>query len=205
MAPVSQASVASALSLAAISAYDYARRTEQKIPGDNMFKLYPSMGFGRRLAVWWSCVWRQMLTAVPVWVVATAGGTIWTLVRMHHGQPMKTAVLMPLLVVTSGTFVLMLPVAGYMVRRGFASHGLPAPDKLRLWSATMLGLSTVGWSLLFTGPVAVVAHVLQPEHRMLALALNLLASIIVGLYVILPRQALRLARQLDAGRSGTPA
>lgn len=163
-----------------------------------MFKLYPPMAFGKRLAVWWSCVWRQMLVAVPVWVVATVGGTIWALARMHHGQPLKTAMLMPLLAVTLATFALMLPIVGYMVRRGFASHGLPTPAKLRLWGATMLGLSSFGWSVLFTAPVALVVHSIQHDHQIPAFAINLLAGVIVGLYVILPRQALRLARQVGA-------
>lgn len=54
-----------------------------------MFQLYPPMGFGKRLAVWWSCVWRQMLVAVPVWIVATVAGTIWAFSRMHHGQSLR--------------------------------------------------------------------------------------------------------------------
>ncbi|OUL90460.1 hypothetical protein CA603_17315 [Paraburkholderia hospita] len=139
-----------------------------------------------------------MLVPVPLWAVATVGGTIWTLARMHHGQPLKTAMLLPILAFTLAAFALMLPVVGYMVRRGFASHGLPTPDKLHPWGATMLGLSTFGWSVLFTAPVTLVVHSIQRDHQILAFALNLLAGVIVGLYVILPRQALRLARQLDA-------
>ncbi len=37
-----------------------------------MFQMLPSMTFGRRLSVWWSCMWRQTLASAPVWILGVA-------------------------------------------------------------------------------------------------------------------------------------
>jgi MFS-type transporter involved in bile tolerance (Atg22 family) len=35
-----------------------------------MFRMLPTMGLGRRLTVWWSCLWRQLLFTLLATMVA---------------------------------------------------------------------------------------------------------------------------------------
>lgn len=46
-----------------------------------MFRMLPSMGLSRRLAVWWSCLWRQLLFTLPLWALGLGLGTIWVFQR----------------------------------------------------------------------------------------------------------------------------
>lgn len=96
-------------------------------------------------------------------------------------------------------FVVMVPISGYMVRRGFAKHGSPAPGRLRFRDANMIGLTSTAWALLGAILTNIVTFAIRTSgYPRLALTLQVLASTLIGLYVILPRQARRLRRLCGA-------
>ncbi|WP_241014485.1 hypothetical protein [Burkholderia sp. Ac-20379] len=174
----------------------------------------PPLSFSQRLAVWWSCFWRVTLATVPITIGVIVIVVVFYVLTGRSGGllsklgPNGAFGLGLLLVIASVALivVLSLPVFGYMTRRGFARHGLTVPERYGFWQAVMLGLTTLGWSML----VSVVANLLTYPVRHAALAshggmlLLQLALFVVGIvaamYVVMPRQARRLRIQ-----TGDPA
>lgn len=50
-----------------------------------MFTMIPELSFWRRLSLWWSCVWRQTLATLPIWLVV-GGLLLYFIVRVEHGK-----------------------------------------------------------------------------------------------------------------------
>ncbi|AOJ70271.1 MULTISPECIES: hypothetical protein [Burkholderia] len=166
-----------------------------------MFQMLPSMTLGRRLSVWWSCIWRQTLASVPVWIlgVAIVGLTIWQTLPVA-GQPPSGKAMALALVIFVVCFAICLPITGYTVRMGFAAHALPAPGRLSFGQALMIGLTTAGWATLAALPISAVTMPLRHGgHPLAGQAIGLVLNIAAGMYVVLPRQARRL--RLQAGES----
>ncbi|TKC87682.1 hypothetical protein FAZ69_15425 [Trinickia terrae] len=173
-----------------------------------MFRLAPPMSFRRRLFVWWSCAWRQFLASIPLAVI---GGVAFLYLvhrlavplghlsgnMLQHATGMFTAMLslvvtaMPLIVAPLICTMLSLPVYGYMVRKGLASHALAVPARFGLWRATRLGVTTLAWSGVGTLFIADLTATLP--HRV-AEGLRLLFFVVWGMYIVLPRQIRRAER-----------
>ncbi|SOE66692.1 hypothetical protein SAMN05446635_2907 [Burkholderia sp. OK233] len=158
-----------------------------------MFRMLPKMSLGRRLAVWWSCLWRQLLATLPLWGLGLGLAAIWVFQRDRGQYPSIATVLIALAVVAPICFVVCLPFIGYTVRRGFIAQRLTAPDRLTFWQAVMVGLTTAGWTIVASIPVNLA---MSPFSRTsYALPCELLGLVIqaaAALYVVLPRQARRL-------------
>ncbi|AOJ11506.1 hypothetical protein [Burkholderia mayonis] len=167
-----------------------------------MFQMLPSMTFGRRLSVWWSCMWRQMVANLPVWIagVAVVGFWAWQ-TRSVSGHRLPSALLVEVgIAAVVVCFLVCVPITGYMVRKGFAVHELSAPDRLTVRQAVLVGLTTVGWSVLVSLPIDALTWPLRRDgHQLLGQAIRLVWYFAGGLYVVLPRQARRL--RLLAGDS----
>nr|WP_231131066.1 hypothetical protein [Burkholderia thailandensis] len=164
--------------------------------GVDMFQMLPSMTFGRRLSVWWSCMWRQTLASAPVWIlgVAIVGLAIW---QPHPvaGEPPSGKAMALAIAVFVVCFAICLPITGYTVRRGFAAHALTAPGRASFRQALMIGLTTAGWAALAALPISAVTLPLRHGGHLLAgQAIGLVLNVVAGMYIVLPRQARRLRR-----------
>ncbi|MEM5383904.1 hypothetical protein VSR68_09900 [Paraburkholderia phymatum] len=160
-----------------------------------MLSLGEPMTLGQRLLVYWSWLWRQLLVGVPIWLVATVSGIVWTLSRLHAGYFPTAAKTLPLLVEVVAVLAATIPVSGYMARKAFVIHGFSAPMRLRFKDATTLGLEAMTWGLAGTLVTVLPAHSLRMwGHTTLALILNMVVGVLVSLFVVLPRLALRLRR-----------
>lgn len=158
-----------------------------------MFEMIPPMGFGRRLFVWWSCAWREMLVGVPIWLIVL----ILSLILMPHleGTAHLTllSVITAILVSVPIAWILCVPLVGYMVHKGFKAQALNAPSKLSFGQALMVGLTTAGWTALCSIPATVVMRLFQHfGYQRAGNAVVLVIEVLWALYIVLPRQARRL-------------
>gem|GEM_PF-1683029 len=181
-----------------------------------LFRLDRGMSFGRRLYVWWSCNWRQWLANTLLFIVGmiafhflVAKSALplahW---RADLNQPRPAgasstgsialdivsglvANLLPAIVAIALYAFLSLPLAGYMVRGGLVAHAMPAPARLGLWRATLLGWTTYVWSL--PGSLAIAGVATPLPHHVSALFRALLA-VLWSMYIVLPRQLRRMTR-----------
>ncbi|WP_246327024.1 hypothetical protein [Burkholderia guangdongensis] len=178
--------------LAALVAYQAARK------GDTLlFGMTPPMSAGRRLSLFWSCLWRQILVMLPVYVFGLLVTILLSLsLRAIWDMPPSAA---PAMLQSYGRmlfidgivcFVALVPLTGYAVRRGFRAHALASSAPTTFRQALLLGCTTVFWGVVaelligalllsFQGPVAEAV-------RIVLLALG-------GMYVVLPRQMRRVA------------
>lgn len=166
-----------------------------------MFEMIPPMGFGRRLSVWWSCTWRELLVGVPIWVVVLILSLI--VASRHEGTLYLTIVSLvtAILVSVPIAWILCVPLVGYMVNKGFKAHALDAPSRIGFGQAFMVGLTTAGWTALCSIPGVLVMLLFQHIGYLHAgNAVNLLIEVLWALYIVLPRQARRL--RLIAGAHG---
>ncbi|WP_063532979.1 hypothetical protein [Burkholderia sp. MSMB1589WGS] len=166
-----------------------------------MFQMLPPMTFGRRLSVWWSCMWRQTLASAPVWIagVAIVGWWIWRTDPVAGRLPSGNATAIAGVAFIVGLAVC-LPITGYMVRGGFAAHALTAPGRLSLRQALTLGLTTAGWAVLAALPISVATMLLRHAgHPLVGQAIGWMLNVAASMYIVLPRQARRL--RLLAGES----
>ncbi|TOY77471.1 hypothetical protein DIJ62_34205 [Burkholderia pseudomallei] len=170
---------------------DNKTRTETEV---DMFQMLPSMTFGRRLSVWWSCMWRQTLASAPVWILGVAIVGL-SISRTHSaaGRPPSGGAAALAVATFFVCLVVCLPIAGYMVRGGFAAHALTAPERLAFRQALMVGLTTFGWAVLAALPISVATMPLRHAGYPLAgQAIGWVLNVAAGLYIVLPRQARRL-------------
>ncbi|MDR3095967.1 MAG: hypothetical protein LBV73_02715 [Paraburkholderia sp.] len=186
-----------------------------------LFRLERSMNFGQRLYVWWSCAWRQWLASLLLLiagVIAYHFLTARTAVPLAHwtaalNQPRPAGTssawlvaldalsgvalnMMPALAAILLYVLLSLPLAGYMVRSGLVAHALPAPARLGLWHATLLGWTTWAWSI--PGSLA-IAGVAAPFPHHVSTACRLALLVLWSMYIVLPRQLRRMTRLAPAG------
>ncbi|WP_118179997.1 hypothetical protein [Paraburkholderia phosphatilytica] len=194
--------------------------------GRAMFRMSPPMNTRRRLALWWSCVWRRWI----LWTVLVTGScTLPALLFFHavtHGEPaampfpwtliqfyvhwwdpflplaafLLFRTLIPILLL----LLLAAPLTGYVTKHAFAAHALITRGSLTFMQTTLLGLTTCFWSVLG----AIVVNVIVPPALLRFLPLlQLLVLVPWGMYVVLPRQARRIARaNASAGTmADTPA
>ncbi|MFP6561983.1 hypothetical protein WJ542_27330 [Paraburkholderia sp. B3] len=173
-----------------------------------LFRLTRSMSFGRRLYVWWSCAWRQWLASALLCLAFLVGynyldwKTAAPLMRLSaaltpSGATALSAIVpvvimaLPLVATVLVYVLLSLPLSGYMVRSGLAAHALPGPERLGLWHATLLGLTTYLWSvpgsLLIAELIVALPHHVEDVLRAMLL-------VIWSMYIVLPRQVRRIAR-----------
>ncbi len=158
-----------------------------------MFRMLPSMGLSRRLAVWWSCMWRQLLFTLPLWALGLGLGTIWVFQRDRGQYPSMASVLIALAVVAPICFVVCLPLIGYTVRRGFIAQRVTAPDSLTFRQAVVVGLTTTGWTIVASIPVNLAMSPFSgTSYALPCELLGLVVEAAAALYVVLPRQARRL-------------
>jgi hypothetical protein len=173
-----------------------------------LFRLTRSMNFGRRLSVWWSCAWRQWLASALLctavlfgytWLHAKAAVPLMKLsaALAPSGATALSAIVplavmaLPLVLAVLVYVVLGLPLSGYMVRSGLAAHALPVPQRLGLWRATLLGLTTYLWSL----PVSLlIAELIVALPLHVGDVLRAVLLVIWSMYIVLPRQVRRVAR-----------
>jgi len=176
-----------------------------------VFRLVTPMSLLRRLSVWWSCAWR-------LWVVSLLMGLVSAIafaqfarrlqapmmqqaVNLAHGDGWyanlvaAAAAMVPLVAGPLVVVLLSLPVTGYVIRRALATHALAVPEMLNVWQATLLGATTLVWTGIGT---LLVANLTVPFQRDVAAGLDLLFSVVWGMYVVLPRQ-IRRARRMVAG------
>lgn len=111
---------------------------------EKIFRMLPTMGLGRRLTVWWSCLWRQLLFTLALWGLGPGLAALWVFLRDRGQYPLIESVLIALAVVAPICFVVCLPFIGCTVRRGFIAQRLTAPDRLTFWQAVTVGLATRG-------------------------------------------------------------
>jgi hypothetical protein len=164
-----------------------------------MFNFDKPMSFGKRLSLYWSCLWRQLLAGCAVWLAGMVTGIVWTLSRFHHSHSLTAAKALPLLVEAVVVVAAMLPISGYMVRPAYAKHGFRTPARLRFLEATTFGLEAMTWGLVGELAAIIPTYMLRTSgHSTLAMALHIVVGTFVCLYVVLPRQALRLRRLSSA-------
>ncbi|WP_052409355.1 hypothetical protein [Paraburkholderia oxyphila] len=186
-----------------------------------LFRLDRGMSFGRRLYVWWSCAWRQWLANMLFFIagvfafhflMAKAGLPLaqWTadLGRPRPAGASSTwlvalevlsgivANLLPVIVALVLYALLSLPLAGYMVRGGLVAHAMPAPARLGLWHATLLGWTTYVWSI--PGSLA-IADVAAPLPHHVSAVCRALLVVLWSMYIVLPRQLRRMTRLATPG------
>lgn len=107
--------------------------------------------------------------------------------------------------------LLCVPILGYMTRRAFAKHQLTVPADYRFGQAVMLGLTTWGWTIVVSLPINVLSRLIRfligksPGLMAIEQIVVLVLSVIVTLYVVLPRQAWRLRRQAGRARHALSA
>ena len=167
-----------------------------------IFLMVPPMGLGRRLAVWWSCLWRQMMFTLPLWGLGVGLAAAWLLHQRHGRYPSVASLLMAVIVVVPVCYIACLPLVGYTVRRGFIAQRLTVPDGLSFGQAAMVGLTTTGWTFVTSLPVSVAALPLHGTRYALACrVLEFVIDVAAALYVVLPRQARRL--RLLSGKPGS--
>ncbi|WP_052408829.1 hypothetical protein [Paraburkholderia acidipaludis] len=173
-----------------------------------LFRLPRSMSFGRRFYVWWSCAWRQWLASALLCLALLVGYHSLDLKLAAPLMKLSTALTpsgatalaaivpgvimaLPLVAAVLVYVLLSLPLSGYMVRGGLAAHALPGPERLGLWHATLLGLTTYLWSvpgsLLIAELIVVLPHHVEDGLRAMLL-------VIWSMYIVLPRQLRRVAR-----------
>jgi len=158
-----------------------------------MFRMLPAMNLRQRLAVWWSCLWRQLLFTLPLWGLGLGLAATWVFTRERPHHHWVASVLAALAVVLPICFFASLPLIGYTARRGFAVQGLVAPERLTFWQAVMVGLTTAGWSVVTGIPLNLLISPFRGTHYGLpAHFVVFLTQIAAALYVVLPRQARRL-------------
>ena len=165
-----------------------------------MFEMIPAMGLGKRLAVWWSCAWRQMLVTLPLWLVFIVFLVVWawTLHDSLNRYVLVRQLGIALVLMIPVLLVICLPIMGFTVRSGFAAHLLPAPSELSIGQAIMVGLATRGWSMLASLPAGLLSVPLRHMgHPVMGGLLNMAIQILVAVYIVLPRQARRLRLLAD--------
>lgn len=99
--------------------------------------------------------------------------------------------LLPVIVAITLYALLSLPLAGYMVRGGLVAHALPAPSRLGLWRATLLGWTTYVWSI--PGSLA-IAGVAAPLPHHVSTMFRAILAVLWSMYIVLPRQLRRMTR-----------
>ncbi len=173
-----------------------------------MFEMIPGMSFWQRFSLWWSCVWRQMVYAIPVYIglLILFGVSVltWRMRYSGGGHPPVVLLVLGGLLLIVGMMVLSILIVGYAVNHGFKAHRLTVPDAFDLGRAWMLGLTTLGWSTLVSF-AANLCGVLPIVLRLVfgpSVAVNLLVQLVVlclvvvgTMYFVLPRQAWRLRKQ----------
>jgi hypothetical protein len=152
-----------------------------------LFRLTRRMNFGRRLTVWWSCAWRQWLASALLCTAVLFG---YTWLNARAAVPLAVMAL-PLVLAVLVYVVLGLPLSGYMVRSGLAAHALPVPQRLGLWHATLLGLTTYLWSL--PGSLLIAELIVALPHHV-GDVLRAVLLVVWSMYIVLPRQVRRVAR-----------
>lgn len=179
-----------------------------------VFGLAVRLTFRQRLYVWWSCAWRQWLASTPLTIIGMAAFLFLAqkaaapLMKLSMnlfkpGAGMFSVALslaiaaMPGIVFALIYTLLSLPIVGYTVRSGLASHALPGPRRFNLSRATLLGLTTFMWSL--PGSLLIADAIVPFPHRV-AEVLFVLFFVVWGMYVVLPRQVRRVARMVESGR-----
>jgi hypothetical protein len=172
-----------------------------------LFRIDRSITFGERLALWWSCAWRQWLASSFVFAVCfiafhflvRSSASLWSLESdlMTH-RPMWSvpgwAFLVPFAPLLASALIyvlLILPLVGYMVKSGLAAHALPRPARFGLTQATLMGLTTYAWSIPGSLLIAYVGWRLPYHAQGLIHAVWLVAW---GMYIVLPRQVRRMVR-----------
>lgn len=179
-----------------------------------VFRFAVRMPFRLRLYVWWSCAWRQWLVNILLTVIGVVAFLF--LYRKAAAPVMKLSAglikpgagwvsvmlalaigAMPMILAALIYTLLSLPLVGYAVRSGLASHALPGPRRFNVGRATLLGLTTLVWSL--PGSL-MIASVVVPFSDRVADVLRVLLFVVWGMYVVLPRQVRRVARLAEAGR-----
>ena len=164
-----------------------------------MFQMYPKSAFGRRVAIWWSCVWRQLLVTLPLWAFGLGLAALWVFHRAEGGYPSLGSCLIALAVVAPICFVVCLPLIGYAVQRGFAAQRMTAPATLTLRQAVMVGLTSTGWTVASSVPINLAMSPFNgTAYALPGQLLGVLLQIAAALYVVLPRQTRRLQRLSDA-------
>lgn len=181
-----------------------------------LFRLNRGMNFGRRLYLWWSCAWRQWLASLLLFIVGVIAFhflvaqtaqplTQWS-ANLNRPHPAGTASawqvafdvvsslvanLLPAIVAIVLYALLSLPLAGYMVRGGLVAHAMPAPARLGLWHATLLGWTTYVWAI--PGSLA-IAGVAAPLPHPVSAGLRVILVVLWSMYIVLPRQLRRMTR-----------
>lgn len=181
-----------------------------------VFRLAVRLTFRQRLYVWWSCAWRQWLASILLTIVSVVGFLFLfqktaaplaklsaSLIKPGAGMLLSMLSLalsiatMPGIVFSLVCMLLSLPLVGYTVRSGLASHTLPGPRRFNICRATLLGLTTFVWSM--PGSILIADAIVPFPHRV-ADGLRVLFFVLWGMYVVLPRQVRRVARLAEPGR-----
>ncbi|MET5115826.1 hypothetical protein AAHH79_36825, partial [Burkholderia pseudomallei] len=78
-----------------------------------------------------------------------------------------------------------LPIAGYMVRGGYAAHPLTAPERRAFRHALMVGLTTFGWAVLAALQISVATIPLRHAGYPIAgKAIGWVLNVAAGLYIV---------------------
>jgi hypothetical protein len=190
------AALGCAIVLAALAVHSVLHQDRKTV-----FQLSPPMSTVRRLWLWWSCFWRQSLVVFPIcafaWMVTpylALRVITWmpdTLPPMWMKARLAAFGLAWLGPPAVALWVVCPPILGYVVRKAFDAHALTTPAPFTFKHATVLGLTTLAWT---TFGDCVVGSLIAPIPYRGADLLALLLNIAWGMYIVLPRQARRIAR-----------
>ncbi|QCP54744.1 hypothetical protein FAZ95_38490 [Trinickia violacea] len=168
---------------------------------NTVFQLSPPMSTVRRLWLWWSCFWRQTLVVFPISAIAwmmTPSLALKVLTSMPdqvmHAPEWVRLVAMGLVwigPIIVALWVVCPPLVGYVVYKAFDAHALATPIPFSFKHATLLGLTTMAWTTLGD---FVVGWLTAPLPYRGVHLLAVLMYIAWGMYIVLPRQARRIAR-----------
>ncbi len=173
-----------------------------------MFAMIPEMPFAARLALWWSCTWRQVLYGLPLWAAVLAITIIDAFGVEYRSMTLASGLRLWLL--WAGAAVPSLPLLGYTTRRAFARHRIEVPARYGFGQAMVLGVATCGWCLAVQLGVGLIGMMLEPmvtaaeasDGGTVLQSIVVLGATVAGmLYVVLPRQAAVLRGQLAASPS----
>jgi hypothetical protein len=167
-----------------------------------LFQLSPPMSTVRRLWLWWSCFWRQTLVVFPIcafaWLITPRLALkVLTWIPPNQATPAWAhAKLVAFGLAWIGPPIAALwlicpPFVGYVVRKAFDAHALTTSTPFTFKHATLLGLTTVAWTTL--GDFVVEGLMSPLPYRGVHL-ITLLIYVAWGMYIVLPRQARRIAR-----------
>lgn len=164
-----------------------------------MFRMLPTMNLEQRVALCWSCLWRQLLFTLPLSALCLGLSLIWGFMHAQWVYPSLVAMLEAFCVLGSICFLIGVPCVGYAVRRAFIVQKMPVPDKPRFWQVVMVGLTTMGWSFCASTPISLAIFWISGITNVLLCQLvGLAVQAVAAFYIVLPRQARRLRLQSGA-------